>query len=43
MADAFGYTFWWALGLLVAALAFSTMLPKRKPANASAASPVPLA
>jgi EmrB/QacA subfamily drug resistance transporter len=42
MADAFGYTFWWALGLLVVAFAFSTMLPKRKPANASAGAPIPL-
>ena len=43
MADAFGYTFWWALGLLVVAFAFSTMLPKRKPANATAGAPIPLA
>jgi EmrB/QacA subfamily drug resistance transporter len=43
MADAFGYTFWWALGLLVAALAFSTLLPKRRPANAAAGAPIPLA
>jgi EmrB/QacA subfamily drug resistance transporter len=42
-ADAFGYTFWWALGLLVAALAFSAMLPKRKPVTASAGPPIPMA
>jgi len=43
MADAFGYTFWWALGLLVAAFVFSLSLPKRKPANASSGPPIPMA
>jgi len=33
MADAFGHTFWWALGLLVAAPAFSAWLPKSRPAK----------
>jgi EmrB/QacA subfamily drug resistance transporter len=32
MADAFGVTFWWALGLLVIALAVATaLLPRQKP------------
>jgi EmrB/QacA subfamily drug resistance transporter len=31
MADAFGQTFWWALGLLAVALLASLTLPKRKP------------
>jgi hypothetical protein len=43
MADAFGHTFWWALALLVAAFVFSAMLPKRKPENASAGPPIPMA
>ncbi|HTU97522.1 MAG TPA: DHA2 family efflux MFS transporter permease subunit [Solirubrobacteraceae bacterium] len=42
MADAFGYTFWWALALLIVALLFSAALPKRKPEGASAA-PLPMA
>jgi len=43
MADAFGHTFWWALGLLIAAFVFSAMLPKRKPQGASAGPPIPMA
>jgi predicted MFS family arabinose efflux permease len=31
MADAFGHTFWWAVGLLVVAWASSLLLPKNKP------------
>jgi EmrB/QacA subfamily drug resistance transporter len=31
MADAFGHTFWWALGLLVLAFATAFLLPWRKP------------
>jgi hypothetical protein len=43
MADAFGHTFWWALALLIAAFVFSLALPKRKPANATSGSPIPIA
>jgi hypothetical protein len=43
MADAFGHTFWWALALLIAAFVFSLALPKRKPANAMAGPPIPIA
>ena len=42
MADAFGDTFWWALGLLIVAFAVSTMLPKRRPANATGGAPIPM-
>jgi hypothetical protein len=42
MADAFGQTFWWALGLLVVALLFSAVLPKRKPAVSGAEATVPM-
>jgi hypothetical protein len=42
-AGAFGHTFWWALALLLAALVFSAALPKRKPANATAGAPIPMA
>ena len=35
--------FWWALALLIAAFLFSLALPKRKPANATAGPPVPMA
>ncbi len=42
MADAFGHTFWWALGLLIVAFVFSAALPKRKPEGATA-SPIPMA
>ena len=42
-AAAFGHTFWWALALLLAALVFSAALPKRKPANAAAGAPLPMA
>ena len=31
MADAFGATFWWALGLLLVAFAFAFLLPRTKP------------
>ena len=31
MADAFGATFWWALGLLVVAFAAAFLLPRTKP------------
>jgi MFS family permease len=31
MADAFGATFWWALGLLVVAFGFAFLLPRTKP------------
>jgi len=47
MAEAFGATFWWALGLLVLAFAASFLLPKRKPEpvhdpDAPDAAPVPV-
>jgi len=31
MADAFGATFWWALGLLLVAFGFAFLLPRSKP------------
>jgi hypothetical protein len=31
MADAFGATFWWAVGLLIVAFPAALLLPKRKP------------
>jgi hypothetical protein len=31
MADAFGATFWWALGLLAIAFAAAFLLPRSKP------------
>jgi hypothetical protein len=31
MAEAFGATFWWALGLLVVALGAAFLLPRTKP------------
>ena len=31
MADAYGYTFWWATGLLVLAFAGAVLLPWNKP------------
>jgi EmrB/QacA subfamily drug resistance transporter len=42
MANAFGQTFWWALGLLLVALAFSAALPKRKPLLATGETPLPV-
>ncbi|MBV9194147.1 MAG: DHA2 family efflux MFS transporter permease subunit [Solirubrobacterales bacterium] len=42
MASAFGHTFWWALALLVVALLFSTVLPKRKPEVSGSEAPVPV-
>jgi hypothetical protein len=32
MADAYGYTFWWAVGLLAIAFAAAVLLPWHKPA-----------
>ena len=32
MAEAYGYTFWWAAGLLVLAFAGAVLLPWNKPA-----------
>jgi EmrB/QacA subfamily drug resistance transporter len=44
LADAFGHTYWWALGLVILALCVATpLLPKRKPApvaDADASPPV---
>jgi EmrB/QacA subfamily drug resistance transporter len=42
MSSAFGHTFWWALGLLLVALAFSAVLPKRKPEMAGREAAVPI-
>jgi hypothetical protein len=45
MAAAFGQTFWWALALIVVALAGSLALPRQKPeltADQADAAPVPL-
>ncbi len=43
MADAFGHTFWWALGLLAVAFVASLVLPKSRPAPAAAAEAQPAA
>jgi EmrB/QacA subfamily drug resistance transporter len=43
MANAFGHTFWWAVGLLGVAFAASLVLPKRRPAPvAGEAQPAPV-
>jgi hypothetical protein len=31
LADAYGYTFWWAVGLLAVAFVSAALLPWRKP------------
>ena len=40
MADAFGATFWWALGLLVVAFGAAFLLPRSKPEPSAAEEPV---
>jgi hypothetical protein len=43
MANAFGHTFWWAVGLLGVAFATSLVLPKRRPEPAAGeAQPAPI-